>query len=134
MKTVRINYPVLGLAAVLGASTVAHLRNPGFFYAVVPPALCTDAGSRCGVMSRDEWVALSAIPEAAAAVGLLIPATRKVAATATAVMFGAFTAGHITALQRAFGLGGTPRGRLIHAVRLPLQVPLILWAWRLRRA
>ncbi len=129
----RINYPALALVAVLAANTVAHLRKPKFFYGVVPPALCTDAGGRYGVMSREEWVALSAIPEAIAAVGLLIPATRRPAATATAVMFGVFTAGHITALKRAFGPGGSRRSRLIHSLRLPLQAPLILWAWRLRR-
>ncbi|MCY0904118.1 hypothetical protein [Arthrobacter sp. H14-L1] len=130
----RPGYPALGLAAVLAASAATHLRNPKFFYAVVPPVLCTDAGGRFGVLSRRQWVTLSAIPEAAAAVGLLIPAARKPAATATAVMFGAFTAGHLSALGRAFGPRGTPKTRLIHALRLPLQVPLILWAWRLRRS
>ncbi|MBG0739926.1 hypothetical protein IV500_11070 [Paeniglutamicibacter antarcticus] len=109
-----------------------HLGNPKFFYGVVPPALCTDAGGRLGVLSRAQWVMLSAVPEAMAAVGLLIPATRKPAATATALMFGAFTVGHLSALRRAFGPRGTPKARLIHSLRLPLQVPLILWAWRLR--
>ncbi len=130
----RASYPALGLAAVLAASAAAHLRNPRFFYAVVPSVLCTDAGGRFGVLSRDQWVTLSAVPEAVAAVGLLIPAARKPAATATAVMFGAFTAGHLSALGRAFGPRGTPKARLIHSLRLPLQVPLILWAWRLRRS
>ncbi len=130
----RPNYRALALAAVLAASSAMHLRNPRFFYGVVPPVLCTDAGGRFGLLSRDEWVTLSAIPETVAAVGLLIPATRKPVATATALMFGAFTAGHLSALRRAFGPRGTPKARLIHSLRLPLQVPLILWAWRLRRS
>jgi uncharacterized membrane protein len=122
------------MAALLGTSAVNHLRNPKFYYAVVPPEICTDKGGRFGVMTRHQWVLASAAPEALAAVGLLVPATRKAAATATAAMFVGFTAGHVSALQRAWGPNGSPKARWIHAVRLPLQAPLVAWAWSLRRA
>ncbi|MDE8589418.1 DoxX family protein [Arthrobacter sp. NQ4] len=84
------------------------------------------------VLSRDEWIAVSGLLELAAAVGILLPPTRKLTATAITAMFTAFLAGHVDALVRAYGPQGTPRRRKIHAVRLPLQAPLILWAWSLR--
>ena len=85
------------------------------------------------VLSREEWIAASGLLELAAAVGILVPLTRKATATALAAMFTAFLAGHLDALQRAYGPHGTPAQRKIHTVRLPLQAPLILWAWSLRR-
>lgn len=84
-------------------------------------------------MSRHEWVLVSAVPEALGAVGLIIPATRKAAATATTLMFAGFTAGHLSALRRAWGPDGTPQARRVHALRLPLQLPLIAWAWSVGR-
>lgn len=123
----------VALAAILGASAVNHLRNPAFYYPVVPPVLCTDQDGDYGVMTRRQWVVASAAPEALAAVGLVVPGTRKAAATATALMFSGFTVGHISALRRAYGPHGTSAARRVHAVRLPLQIPLIVWAWSARR-
>ncbi|WP_416403551.1 hypothetical protein [Arthrobacter sp. LFS091] len=129
----------IGLGALLLASAGKHFRTPAFYYPVVPDYLCRrdEPGSRpngpLAVMSREEWVASSGLLEVAAAVGLLVPATRKVAADATTAMFTAFLAGHIDALRRAYGPKGTPAERRIHTVRLPLQIPLILWSWSLRK-
>ncbi|HEY8294739.1 MAG TPA: hypothetical protein VIG41_05325 [Micrococcaceae bacterium] len=123
----------VALAALLAASTVKHLRDPKFYYPVIPRSLSTDKNGAFALMSRSEWVAASAVPEAAAAVGLLLPATRKAAATATAAMFTVFTVGHLAALKNAYGPRGSAEARRIHTIRLPLQVPLILWAWSLRR-
>ncbi|MFC8303336.1 hypothetical protein ACFUCV_06580 [Specibacter sp. NPDC057265] len=130
------------LAAVLGASAVNHLRNPAFYYPVVPRILCRDRPGTAGhnrggyapwaPLTRHGWVIASAVPEALGAVGLLIPATRGAAATATALMFAAFTAGHVAALHHAAGPEGTAKSRLIHALRLPVQLPLVAWAWRAR--
>ena len=62
-------------------------------------------------MSREEWVALSGLLEAGAAVGLLIPATRHAAAGGVTAMFTLFLAGHADALRRAYGPAGTPGQR-----------------------
>lgn len=126
------------LSALLLTSAMKHFRDPAFFHQVVPDFLCRDdSGERpngpCAVMTRDEWVALSGLLEAGAAVGLLIPATRKAAAQGVTAMFAAFLAGHADALRRAYGPAGTPVQRKVHTARLPLQVPLILWAWSLRK-
>ncbi|NQD87439.1 hypothetical protein HP499_06415 [Paenarthrobacter sp. CM16] len=129
----------VALSALLMASAAKHFRTPKFYYPVVPDYLCRNdepesrPNGPLAVMSREEWVASSGLIEAAAAVGLLIPATRKVAADATTAMFTAFLAGHIDALRRAYGPQGTPAERRIHTVRLPLQIPLILWSWSLRK-
>ena len=126
------NVRAWSLAALLAASAVNHLANPKFYYPVVPAVLCTDKEGALGVMTRRQWVLASAAPEALAAAGLLIPGTRKLAATATTVMFIGFTFGHLTALRHAFGPNGSTEQRRIHAVRLPLQIPLVAWAWKSR--
>lgn len=143
------------MSALLLVSARKHFQQPEFFAPVVPDYLCREdyavgdaelevrqdkakaAAPRNGalaVMSREEWIAVSGLLEAAAAVGLLIPATRKAAARGTALMFTAFLAGHADALRRAYSPAGTASARRIHTVRLPLQIPLILWAWSLAGA
>lgn len=117
------------LAGLLVVSGVNHFKTPHFYYAVVPPSITT----RDGLTSRQNWVRMSGILEFAGAAGLLVPQTRHAAATCTAFMFAGFTAGHISALRRAFGPKGSPRARSIHSLRLPLQLPLIAWAWSVRR-
>ncbi len=105
---------------------------------MVPDFLCRDdAGSRpntaLAVLSRDEWVAASGLLEAGAAVALLIPATRRAAAGGVTAMFTLFLAGHVDALRRACGPDGSARQRRVHTLRLPVQAPLIAWAWSLRQ-
>lgn len=85
------------------------------------------------VMTREEWIAVSGLLELSAAVGILVPLTRKAAATALTAMFIAFLAGHADALRRAYGPEGSTLQRKVHTLRLPLQAPLILWAWSLRK-
>jgi uncharacterized membrane protein len=147
------------MSALLLTSAMKHFREPRFFAPVVPDYLCRDStdnnreapqdgadivggvktahdgGARpLAVMTREEWVAVSGLLEAGAAVVLLIPATRRVAATAVTAMFTVFLAGHVDALRRAYAPTGSPAQRRAHTVRLPLQLPLILWAWSLRNA
>lgn len=120
------------VAALLTASTVQHFRNPKFFYRVVPRSISTDTNGDFAMLSRGDWVALSGVIEAAAAAGLLIPATRKVAATGTAAMFAVFTAGHLSHLKHAMGPRGNESEKRAAALRLPLQIPLLWLAWRAR--
>ncbi|MGO4121108.1 DoxX family protein [Arthrobacter sp. YAF16] len=126
------------LSGLLLASAAKHFRDPDFFTPVVPEFLCRDdsGGWRNGplaVLSREEWVAASGLLEVGAAVGLLIPPTRRATAGCVTGMFTAFLAGHLDALRRAFGPGGAPAQRRFHSLRLPLQAPLIAWAWSLTK-
>ncbi len=137
------------MSALLLTSAMKHFREPRFFAQVVPDYLCRDApdagqpgaagestpdggGRPLAVMTREEWIAVSGLLEAGAAVVLLVPATRRPAATAVTAMFAVFLAGHVDALRRAYGPTGSAEQRKAHTLRLPLQLPLILWAWSLR--
>ena len=128
------NLSAAAMAALLSVSAVNHFRNPGFYAGVVPRSLCRDKGGRFGVLTRSQWISASGVIEAAAAGALLVPATRRAAATGTTLMYAAFIAGHLSALERAFGERGSDREKVIHTLRLPLQLPLMCWAWSLRRA
>lgn len=142
------------MSSLLLTSAMKHFRDPAFFRQVVPGYLCredrTVAEAHDGghspasdispairprplaVMTREEWIAVSGLLELGAAVGILVPATRRGTATVLTAMFTVFLAGHIDALRGAYGPHGTSVGRTVHSVRLPLQVPLIWWAWSLR--
>jgi uncharacterized membrane protein len=126
------------MSALLLTSAAKHFRDPEFFHQVVPDVLCrNDSGERpngpLAVLSREEWVAVSGLLEGAAAVGLLIPAIRPATAGCVTALLTAFLSGHIDALRKAYGPEGTPLRRRVHTLRLPLQVPLIAWAWTLTR-
>lgn len=105
------------LAGLLATAGVAHFAVPRQFDAVVPRALPGKPRT---------WTYASGVAELALAAGVALPRTRKVAALAAAGFFvGVFPANvkmavdwrHRPTPQKAVALG-----------RLPLQVPLVLWA------
>ena len=75
------------------------------------------------------WVYGSGVAELLCAVGLYAGRTRRHAATATALLFVAVFPGNV---EMALNPGETPRWLAL--ARLPLQVPLVLWALQVRRA
>ncbi|MEU9993298.1 DoxX family protein [Streptomyces sp. NPDC007971] len=105
------------LAGLLAAAGVAHFASPKQFDATVPRILPG---------SPRAWTYGSGVVELALAAGVASPRTRAVAARAAAAFFvGVFPANvkmavdwrHRPAPQRTAALA-----------RLPLQVPLVLWA------
>ncbi|MGW0420308.1 DoxX family protein [Streptomyces sp. NPDC003015] len=105
------------LAGLLATAGVAHFATPRSFDATIPQALPGKPRT---------WTYASGAVELALAAGLALPRTRRTAALASAAFFvGVFPANvkmavdwrHRPAPQRAAALG-----------RLPLQVPLVLWA------
>ncbi|MEU4998548.1 DoxX family protein [Streptomyces sp. NPDC021622] len=105
------------LAGLLAGAGVAHFAAPKPFDATIPRALPG---------SPRAWTYASGAVELALAAGVALPRTRRTAALATAAFFvGVFPANvqmaadwrHRPAPLRAAALG-----------RLPLQVPLVLWA------
>lgn len=105
------------LAGLLATSGVAHFAVPRQFDAVVPRALPGKPRT---------WTYASGVAELALAAGVALPCTRKVAALAAAGFFvGVFPANvkmavdwrHRPTPQKAAAIG-----------RLPLQIPLVLWA------
>ncbi|MEU5366659.1 MauE/DoxX family redox-associated membrane protein [Streptomyces sp. NPDC005925] len=105
------------LAGLLAAAGAAHFAAPRPFDAIVPRTLPG---------SPRTWTYLSGAAELALAAGVALPRTRRRAALAAAAFFVAvFPANvkmaadrrHRPAPQKAVALG-----------RLPLQLPLVLWA------
>ncbi|MFE2051155.1 DoxX family protein [Streptomyces sp. NPDC059459] len=105
------------LAGLLATAGAAHFARPRTFDAIVPRSLPG---------SPRAWTYASGAAELALAAGIALPRTRKAAALAAAAFFvGVFPANvkmavdwrHRTTPQKAAAYG-----------RLPVQVPLVLWA------
>lgn len=113
------------VAAAFLVSGVVHLVRPGVFEPAVPRAL---------PRPRD-LVLLSGVAELACAAGLVVPATRRAAGPASAALLVAvFPANVQLAVDGVRGLARhRARGPAVRAAvtvgRLPLQWPLIRWAW-----
>ncbi|AKJ15144.1 membrane protein [Streptomyces incarnatus] len=105
------------LAGLLAAAGVAHFANPRPFDALVPRALPG---------SPRAWTYGSGVAELALAAGIAAPRTRAVAAKAAAAFFvGVFPAN----VQMAVDWRHRPKPlRTAALARLPLQLPLVLWA------
>ncbi|MGI8691074.1 MAG: DoxX family protein [Thermomicrobiales bacterium] len=115
---------LLGLCLLVGGSGVLHFIAPGPYRRIVPVPLRAHAAA---------VVATSGICELVCAALLAIPRTRRLGATATAGLFVAVFPANI---QMAFDSlhADTPVAVAIVAwLRLPLQIPLVLWALRFRR-
>jgi uncharacterized membrane protein len=112
------------LAALLFASGVLHGVAPGPFESIVPRWLGDPT----------PWVLGSGAAEVACAVGLAVPRTRPTAAAATAALlvlvFPANVQMAVTALSSDTASTAYQLGIL---ARLPVQLPLIAWAWSIRR-
>ncbi|MEW2162841.1 DoxX family protein [Streptomyces sp. NPDC007084] len=111
------------LAGLLASAGVAHFAVPRQFDAIVPRALPGEPRA---------WTRASGVVELALAAGVALPRTRRVAALATAAFFvGVFPAN----VQMAADWRNRPAPLKAAALaRLPLQVPLVLWARGVARA
>jgi uncharacterized membrane protein len=109
------------LAALVGGSGVLHLVSPASYERLIPPLLG----------SPRPWVYGSGVVELACAAAVVAPRTRARGALATAALLVAVFPGNI---YLAIEPGDLPRWLAV--ARLPLQVPLVLWAlqvWRSAR-
>ncbi|MFD3972208.1 hypothetical protein [Streptomyces cyaneofuscatus] len=112
----RTRSPLL-LAGLMAGAGVLHFAAPKAFDATVPRILPGEPRT---------WTYASGVVELALAAGLAHPRTRGAAARATAGFFvGVFPAN----VQMAVDWRGRPRPQRAAALaRLPLQLPLVLWA------
>jgi uncharacterized membrane protein len=103
------------LAAVLVTTGTWHFASPHGFESIVPKFLGAPW----------VWVAVSGVVELSCALGLVIARTRRLAGWACAVLFVAvFPANVQMAVDALRGHGSV----FIAVARLPLQIPLVLWA------
>lgn len=107
------------LGALLGSAGVLHFATPGFFDQIVPAVLPNPRA----------WTYASGVAELGVAAAVLTPRTRERGALAAAALFVAVFPANV---QHALQASGTEQ--LLAVLRLPLQVPLVLWALQVRRA
>jgi uncharacterized membrane protein len=114
----RASTRALGLSAVLGTAGVMHFVRPEFFDEIVPHKLPFPR----------VWTYVSGVAELACAAAVARPATRKAGGLASAFVFVAVFPANI---QMAVDWRERPaRDRAAAYGRLPLQIPLVLWALR----
>ncbi|MCB5165383.1 hypothetical protein LG634_11140 [Streptomyces bambusae] len=113
----------LALAGLLATAGVAHFAVPRQFDALVPESLPGSARA---------WTHASGAVELALAAAVAIPATRSAGARAAALFFaGVFPAN----IKMAYDWRDRPApAPALALARLPLQVPLVLWARAVGRA
>ncbi|MFD4244277.1 DoxX family protein [Streptomyces sp. NPDC058525] len=107
----------LALAALLASAGAAHFIAPKQFDATVPRTLPG---------SPRTWTTASGVVELALAAGLAFPPTRRTSARASAVFFAAVFPANV---KMAYDWRDRPMpAKALATARLPLQIPLILWA------
>ncbi|MFI9386194.1 MauE/DoxX family redox-associated membrane protein [Kutzneria sp. NPDC052558] len=115
--------PALALAALLAAAGVTHFAYPKPYDRIVPTALPGSART---------WTYVSGVAELAVAAAVAAPRTRRLGGLAAAALFTAVFPANI---KMAVDARGRSRGQQLATVaRLPLQVPLVIWALRVSRS
>ncbi len=105
------------MTLLVGAG-VLHFVRPEFYDALIPPFLPNPRA----------WTYASGVAELGCALAVAVPRTRRRGALATAVLFVAVFPANIYA---AVEPGDLPRWAAL--ARLPLQIPLVLWAYQVAR-
>jgi len=111
------------LAALLAAAGVSHFTAPRIYEQIVPPLLGDPR----------PWVRWSGIAELACAAGLVVPRTRRPAALTSAALFVAVYPANVQQAVDAYRTDASPGVRVATLARLPMQLPLVLWALRVHR-
>jgi uncharacterized membrane protein len=118
----KTNRSALIMAAVLGVAGVAHFVVPKGFDEIVPRALPGSARL---------WTYVSGAAELAVAAGVARRSTRRYGALAALALF---VAVYPANLQMAYDWRDRSMGeQLIAYGRLPIQLVLFWWAWRVYR-
>ena len=113
----------LGLAALLAVAAVGHFVRPKFFDPLVPEVLPG---------SQRLWTLVSGAAEGAVAVAVALPRTRRHGALVAALLFLAVWPANF---KMALDWSSRPIAqRALAYGRLPLQLPLVYWAWKVHRS
>ncbi len=120
MSRLRTASPYL-LTAVLAGAGLTHFVQAGFYDTIVPHALPGPARA---------WTYASGVAELGIAAAIGNPSTRSKGALAAALLFIAVYPANI---QMAIDARSAAEKAISYA-RLPLQIPLIVWAWKVSKA
>lgn len=110
------------MAGALAGMGALHFIAPKPFDGLIPPELPGEPRT---------WTLASGVVELTAAALIANPRTRHLGATLAAVLFVAVAPGNIQSVRDSKGQPLVKR--VIVWARLPLQIPLIQWALRIRR-
>lgn len=125
LRDTRARRDALLLAALLGTSGVLHLVTPRVFDGVVPRSLPGRART---------WTVLSGVAELVVARDLVDPGRRaRGGALAAALLVAVFPANVSMTLRALRSPRASTRRRVATVLRLPLQLPLVAGALRVRR-
>lgn len=108
------------LAAFLAGAGTTHFTKPRFYDQMVPRELPGPARV---------WTYASGAAELAVAAAVVNPRTRRKGGLAAALLFLAVFPGNLQMARDAEGV----RNQVLTYGRLPLQLPLVRWAWRVSR-
>jgi uncharacterized membrane protein len=115
--------PALALSALLAVAGVTHFAYPKPYDRIVPTTLPGSART---------WTYVSGVAELAVAVAVAAPRTRRLGGLASAALFTAVFPANV---KMAVDARNRSRAeRLATVARLPLQVPLVIWALRVSRS
>lgn len=113
----QVSARVLSLGLI--AASLVHFVAPQIFERGIPSALPG---------APNAWIYGSGVAELLCGLAIARPQTRRTGATAAAVLFIAVFPGNIEMLRTA----DSDSQRLLFFLRLPFQIPLIIWALRVR--
>jgi uncharacterized membrane protein len=116
--------PARALAGFLTVAGTMHFVTPRFYDAMVPPQLPGRPRS---------WTYGSGIAEIGVAAAVAVPRTRRLGGSAAALLFVAVFPGNVQMAIDAHRRNRPARERLALLFRLPVQLPLVLWALKVRR-
>ncbi|GAC1593927.1 MAG: DoxX family protein [Candidatus Velthaea sp.] len=122
-RSLKETIPRVLAAALFLFTGTQHFLKPAIFVAIVPPMLPAPGA----------LVAISGAAEISGGLGLLFPQTRRIAVYGLiALLLAVFPANIYMAVAHEKFASFAPLWLLI--ARLPLQLLLIAWIWRLRHA
>lgn len=111
------------LAALLAGAGASHFAIPKIYDAMIPPQLPGEART---------WTYGAGVAELGVAAALALPRTRRLGGLAAAGLFVGVLPGNIQMAVDAHR--GTSRAMQVGTLlRLPMQLPLIIAAWRVYR-
>ncbi|WP_370449935.1 hypothetical protein [Cellulomonas sp. PhB143] len=115
----------LAMAGALTTTGILHLVRPRTFDPLIPEALGP----------ARPWVYGSGVAELACAAAVALPRTRRLGGLASAALFVGVFPGNVTmALKSRPDARSVAMRPAVAWSRLPLQVPLVVWALRVARA
>jgi uncharacterized membrane protein len=107
------------LTLFMVAAGVNHFVSPSDYVAIMPAALPAHLA----------LVYISGVAEILGGLGLILPATRRLAAWGLVVLLVAIFPANVNMAVNQLPLGNSPAPAWVLWARLPLQAVLVAWAW-----